>query len=506
MLIEILLAIVLFCAWFYHYVTKQFDFFKKRGIPFAKPSFPYGSKNAAEVLTGKTSFFHVDKLLAESEEFKNEKVFGYFMMGQPNFVINDEEIAKRVMVKDFDHFSEIRHMGYKGTSKENKLYHHMLTSLPGDEWKKVRALLTPCFSGSKLKLMLPYLKKVGAQLCEYVSKHTGEEFDARDLFSKYSLDGLASAAYGIELNSFEDPDSVFRKTVLTLAGAPGYGSPWDIPRFILQTIAPSIAKLFKLPMFPEKPCLFVANVVEQAIKQRKESGAKRNDFIDLALEEMKGELGQSLSQDEKELIIVANLLVLFFVGFDSTSISLGQICQKLIVHPEVQDKLLEEIDSVLAEEDEIEWETFQKIPYLDQVILESLRHENIQCAHERLCTKDYKIPDTEITIPKGRHVKIYFGKFENSEKNFVNPHKFDPENFNPENNYNKFAAMAFSQGPRNCIGYRYAMTTMKISLLSLLRRHRVVASEKTNLGKLELDPQGIFEIKGGIYFKTEERK
>ena len=86
---EILILLVFLCLWFYHYCTKQFGEFAKRGIPFAAPSFPFGSSNAKKVLMGEVSFFQADQMLAENE-FKNEKVFGYFMMGQPTVVINDE--------------------------------------------------------------------------------------------------------------------------------------------------------------------------------------------------------------------------------------------------------------------------------------------------------------------------------------------------------------------------------------------------------------------------------
>ena len=68
-------------------------------MPFAKPSFPFGSSNAKRALMGEVSFFDGEKLLAAGE-FKNEKIFGYFMMGQPTVVINDEELAKKVLVKD----------------------------------------------------------------------------------------------------------------------------------------------------------------------------------------------------------------------------------------------------------------------------------------------------------------------------------------------------------------------------------------------------------------------
>ena len=52
-------------------------------------SFPFGSSNAAQCLTGKVNFMMADKILAEGD-FKDQKIFGYFLMGQPTLVINDE--------------------------------------------------------------------------------------------------------------------------------------------------------------------------------------------------------------------------------------------------------------------------------------------------------------------------------------------------------------------------------------------------------------------------------
>ena len=106
---EILLLLGLGGAYLYWICTRRFDFFAKQGIPHDKPSFPFGSSNAKEVLMGRESFWRTDVALAESERFKDEKVFGYFMMGQPTTIINDEELAKHILVKDFDHFTDLRY-------------------------------------------------------------------------------------------------------------------------------------------------------------------------------------------------------------------------------------------------------------------------------------------------------------------------------------------------------------------------------------------------------------
>ena len=82
------------------------------------------------------------------------------------------------------------------------------------------------------------------------------------------------------------------------------------------------------------------------------------------------------------------------------------------------------------------------------------RFNSLMESHERECTKDYKIPNTDFTIPKGRIVHVYFKDIITDEKNFFDPNSFNPENFSPENHTNKFSFMSFGQGPRGCPGKR----------------------------------------------------
>ena len=107
MWVEILIGAALLCLYIYHYVTKNFGEFKKRGIPYAEPSFPWGSSNAKATLNGEYNFIDADRLLGE-KEFKDEKIWGWFLTGQPQLIINDEELAKHILIKDFDYFTDLR--------------------------------------------------------------------------------------------------------------------------------------------------------------------------------------------------------------------------------------------------------------------------------------------------------------------------------------------------------------------------------------------------------------
>ena len=68
---------------------------------------------------------------------------------------------------------------------------------------------------------------------------------------------------------------------------------------ILMSIFPAIGKLFGWTFMPAKPVAFFADIIKQVFEQRKTSGAKRNDFIDLIVEELKKANNGSTSAEEK---------------------------------------------------------------------------------------------------------------------------------------------------------------------------------------------------------------
>ena len=116
---------------------------------------------------------------------------------------------------------------------------------------------------------------------------------------------------------------------------------------------------------------------------------------------------------------------------------------------------------------------------------------------------DYRIPGTEIVIPKGRFVSVYVMDLMKSHVADVD--KFDPDNFNPDRKLNKFGTQQmFGQGPRNCIGMRYAVLNIKYFLVHLLRSTRVVRGPNT-IEKLVLDTNNPNVFKGGCYVKLECR-
>ena len=139
MLTEIGLVFLALFLWLYWYVTKNFGFFAKHGIPEEPGSFPFGSAASWDCWMKGKSFL---KVFDEScKKYKNEKMHGFYSLGQRNLVVTDIDLGKQILIKDADHFTDRMVIGtlYRDSTTElDKIFSLMLTNMTGEEWKKVQ--------------------------------------------------------------------------------------------------------------------------------------------------------------------------------------------------------------------------------------------------------------------------------------------------------------------------------------------------------------------------------
>lgn len=219
---------------------------------------------------------------------------------------------------------------------------------------------------------------------------------------------------------------------------------------------------------------------------------------------------KKIPEDELEILLVANTLQLFLAGYETTSTILSVIIYFLAKNPDVQELAYQEIKDIIDENgslEQLDYHTVKdRLQYLEKLIFEATRHYPLTVV-ERECVKDYKINGMEFVIPKGMLVQIPSLAFMKDEANFPDPEKFDPENFSPEQKAvrSPYAYLAFGQGPRNCIGMRFALLQMKIALTHVLYNYKVIPCAKT-VEKLVPDPLSrTGQPIGGVWVKLEKR-
>ena len=112
----------------YLYFAKKFAYFKNHGIPYEPGYFPFGSSPTWKLFSGKLSFARLTDEIYEMHP--NDKIVGYYgALGSPTILIKDLELAKKILIKDFEHFVDRRPVAMD--KDVNKYFANMLTALNG---------------------------------------------------------------------------------------------------------------------------------------------------------------------------------------------------------------------------------------------------------------------------------------------------------------------------------------------------------------------------------------
>jgi len=513
---------------FYAYITKKFNKFEKLGIPYEKGHFPCGSFNLL-----RPDVTHMYEHLAElHKKHAGKKYTGWFLFGQPVLNIQDPELLRQIMVKDFNSFVE--RTGYDSTvfrdgGRYDKIWGKMLTSLKGEEWKLVRSTFSPIFTSGKMKGMLGFVKTTSDNLVKELDKFADkeEEIEVKKIFGCYTMDGLASAAFGMDINSFEEGgNSVFIKYMEALFKI----SAIESILLVLKVTVPGMASLLEglnINIWKKKETKFFYEVILSTIKMRREGKQeRRNDLVDLMMDSIKQDLKvveEEEDQYEKDMklqpvkktksvdedVVVATSMILMMAGYDTTATLLSYTSYALSKNPEVQTKLQEEVDEAFAgaENEFPDYSVIQGLPYLDMVVHETLRMYSPVPLNNREATVDYHIPGTEVTLKAGDLLSFSVSGLHRDPAHWSHPEEFYPEHFSKEEKATRspYAFQAFGQGPRNCIGMRFALLEAKVALLAVCRRFTFQAGTKTK-EPLRQDPNSqIAWPKGGIWVHMQRR-
>ena len=207
-------------------------------------------------------------------------MYGMYEFNKPVLVTWDTEIMKSILVKDFDHFTDRRYFNMETGQERDQVVSEMVSIKMGAEWKSLRAVMTPTFTSGKIKSMFTLVCDKADALVKFSMKQAAENphVDMKRNFGRYTMDTIASCAFGIECNSLVDGNAEFTQKVEVFF-KPGAGT---MLKSILLNCMPRLFKLLGLTLNPVETDFFI-NVVKQTIAARK-AGKKRGDFLDLLLE------------------------------------------------------------------------------------------------------------------------------------------------------------------------------------------------------------------------------
>lgn len=233
---ETWLLLVISLVLLYLYGTHSHGIFKKLGIPGPKP-LPF----LGTILAYRKGFWEFDKYCHK----KYGKLWGLYDGRQPVLAITDPDIIKTVLVKEcYSTFTNRRNFGPVGILKK------AISISEDEEWKRIRALLSPTFTSGKLKEMFPIINQYTDMLVRNMRQGSeeGKPTSMKDIFGAYSMDVITATSFGVNVDSLNNPQDPFVEKIKKLL-------KFDIfdPLFLSVTLFPFLTPLFEalnVSMFP----------------------------------------------------------------------------------------------------------------------------------------------------------------------------------------------------------------------------------------------------------------
>uniref|UniRef100_A0A8C5ITW3 unspecific monooxygenase n=1 Tax=Junco hyemalis TaxID=40217 RepID=A0A8C5ITW3_JUNHY len=486
--------ILLFVVLLLVYGIWPFGLFKKLGIPGPRP-LPF---------VGTSLEYRKGFLEFDTECFKKYgKIWGIYDGRQPTLAVTDPQIIKSVLVKDcYTTFTNRRRTDLAG------VLINAVSLAEDDHWKRLRTVLSPTFTSGKLKEMFPIMKHYGEALVKNVQKQVKENssISVKDIFGSYSMDVVTSTSFGVNIDSMNNPKDPFVREMKKLVKFDFFN-----PVFILSCKfwCCRFHETIENIKIHDAVDFFMRSLAKIKQDREKEAHKGRVDFLQLMIESQR-----SASHDNKEannsykaltdIEVLAQAFIFIFAGYEPTSNTLGFLAYELAMHPDVQEKVLQEIDTVLPNKGPLTYEAIMKLEYLDMTVNETLRVYPLGGRIERTCKKDVEI--NGVTIPKGVVVTIPPYVLHRDPEYWPNPDEFRPERFSKENkeSIDPYTYLPFGAGPRNCIGMRFALLILKVAIVSLLQHFTFQTCKETQI-PIKLSSVGLLAPEHPIILKLVPR-
>ena len=297
-----------------------------------------------------------------------------------------------------------------------------------------------------------------------------------------------------DIQSKPDSDTVHKaKTV--------FSTPLWVRAFSMFPFSDYLSKKLNIsPLNHTDYFIRLARVIYDARKAQE--SPSRKDLLQLMIEAQQQEIeGRRMSDEE----VSAQSVIFMVAGFETTGSTLSYMAHVLATHPEIQEKLLEELDKALETRNGMPLYDFvNSLDYLDRVFCEVLRLYTPGFLVHRRCNETCTI--NGVTIPRGVDVFMPPYVLHRDPALWPDPEKFNPERFSPENRetHEPYSYMPFGIGPRQCIGFRFALLEMKTAMLKILSKVKFKRAADT-ASQLKFRSVLLMQPRDPIFLEIEAR-
>jgi cytochrome P450 len=358
----------------------------------------------------------------------------YFKLGSRQvYLLSHPDHIKDVLVTNNRNFQKSRAL----QRSKIVLGEGLLTS-EGEIHLRERRIIQPVFHNKRIKAYADVMSEFASRIGE--NWGNGEVVDIHREMMRLTLAIVVKTLFGAEIRSGADD---IGKSLTTIVN--------QFPRMLF----PLSEYLDKIPL-PSTRKFFNAletldKTVYHLIHERRKSRVHGDDLLSMLLSAQDEEGGDGLT----DVQVRDEAMTLFLAGQESTANSLVWTWYLISQHPHVEQKIHDELDSVLdARLPKVD--DLKKLVYTRMVFSESLRLYPPAWTVVRRAIEDYQVDG--YVVPSGADIYMSQYVVHHDPRFFSDPFRFDPERWNMEQDspLPQFAYFPFGGGPRLCIGESFA--------------------------------------------------
>ncbi|XP_051159977.1 uncharacterized protein LOC127280771 [Leptopilina boulardi] len=478
-LIFLLVLIIIILISLYYYLTWNYDYWQKQGIPYDENIIP-GFGNISSIIFLRQNLASLCEKYYK--KYKNISMFGFYQLTTPTLLVRDPELVKNILLTNFTNFAD--NQLELGSKKKDELLQYNPFFSKQKTWKDNRVAISNAFSSKKLKLMFTFIQDVTLNLEKYLKRIVKKEheIELKNFFNLYTGE-LATTGIGVQGHNFQD-DQFSNDKWLTKNALEGIFAAPAFNGGLIQVIfnhMPKLAKLMNIGVITKSVDDYYRHVVRNILAYRKRENVTSNDFLQIISDYIK----THASHSNEEAAIASYSLSFTVEVYETTAMTLSFTVFQIAANSHVQEKARNEIEMILKKHNgELNYEIVKEFTYLEQIINESMRMNHVMGILMKICTNQTKLIGSDglsCTIKPGQAVVISTFGLQMDENYWPEPEKFDPERFNDEQKgeRHKFAFLPFGEGPRICVGMRMAIITMKLAIITILRNFSLELSSKS---------------------------
>jgi cytochrome P450 len=380
------------------------------------------------------------------------------------WVVTDPDLFQQILQKKSKNFPRDRQLRTRNGIDDSRTVFNAETY---DEWRWRRRLLQPGFHRKQIEKFAETMVSETQRLTDETAD--GLTINLTNFMKKLTMRIICQTMFSASLaetdrlqHSFEQASEFSYSQLSSIVKTPIW-----LPTAAVRETKRSVATKKEI----------LGRIVQERLDSDEPQGDAEHswDMLDMLISAQLDDEDETNGRSFDYEDLVAEMGSLVFAGHETTAMTMVWLMNVVATMPDVEAKLLAEIDEVLGDRTPT-LADLDLMPYTHQVVQETLRlFPSIYVTlRESEAADELEAAGQIYSIPAGTQFILNIRGLHRMEQHWPDADHFMPERFSAENSQDrhKFAYQPFISGPKKCIGDQFAMMEMRLAVPTLLQNLR----------------------------------